>query len=201
MPLSLPLIIHNLKKELISLLNQYSVRTDKVFRLASGRESNFFIDCKSTLLTPRGHFTVGHIIHNIISQSHLDAQAVAGVELGGCPIASAVSTISAASYVMKLDALYVRKEAKDHGTKKLVEGRLGAGTKVVLLEDVVTSGGSSLRAIMSLQKEGYDVLGVIALVDREEGAKEAFERSGIPFQSVFTRKDLLEGICDEVLVS
>jgi orotate phosphoribosyltransferase len=121
-------------------------------------------------------------------------EAVAGVELGGCPLASAVSLISF-QRGRPLSALFVRKEVKDHGSKKLVEGdrALRPGLAVVVLEDVITTGGSTLKAVEKLAEVGAQVVGVVALVDRREGGREAIEAAGLPVVAVTTRADFLPG--------
>lgn len=181
-----------LRKALLELLKTKSVRFGK-FTLASGKESDFFIDCKQSVLTGRGHVLAGALMLAAVATDFESARAVAGVELGGCPLASAVSMLSQTLQTerIRLDALYVRKERKGHGTGNLVEGKAGLpqGTPVVLLEDVVTSGGSSLKAVAALKEEGFDVLGVLALVDRNEGAKDAFAKSGIKLVKIFDRCD------------
>jgi orotate phosphoribosyltransferase len=118
--------------------------------------------------------------------------AVAGVELGGCPLASAVA-LTSFTRGAPLDAVYVRKDAKDHGSRRLVEGsdQLPAGSSVVLLEDVVTTGGSTLKAATKLRDAGYRVAGVVALVDRLEGGREAIEADGLRLVTVFTRDDFM----------
>jgi orotate phosphoribosyltransferase len=117
---------------------------------------------------------------------------VGGVELGGCPLASAVSLVSF-QQGRPLPALYVRKAQKDHGTTKLVEGdkSIRPGMPVALLEDVITTGGSSLRAVKSLTQTGVKVVGIIALVDRLEGGREAIEAEGLPLLSLATRRDFM----------
>ena len=182
------------KRELIDLLNKNSVKTGK-FTLSSGKESDFFIDCKQTILSARGHLAAGRCMLAVVRSLFTEADAVAGVELGGCPLASAVSVLSNTDGSGDgLPALYVRKSKKDHGTGQLVEGKgsVAPGSKVVLLEDVVTTGGSSMRAVEALGAEGFDVVGVVALVDREEGASEHFMEQEVPFVPILTRQELLE---------
>ncbi len=161
--------------------------------LASGRESDFFIDCKQTILTAEGHALVGRAMFAALGGLP-PCDAVAGVELGGCPLASAVSLTSFVSG-RPLDALYVRKAVKDHGSRRLIEGdrALCPGLPVALLEDVVTTGGSSLRAVEALTSAGARVVGVLALVDREEGATEAFTAADLPLVSLFKKSDFTDG--------
>ena len=159
--------------------------------LASGKESDFFIDCKQTVLTAEGHALVGELM--LAALADLPAcDAVAGVELGGCPLASAVALTSHLRGTPK-DAVYVRKDAKDHGSKRLLEGdtRLPSGASLVILEDVTTTGGSTLKAVEKLRAAGYRVNGVITLVDRLEGGREAIEAAQLQFVALYTRKDFI----------
>lgn len=159
--------------------------------LASGRESDFFIDCKQAVLSAEGHALVGEEMLDALSQLPR-CVAVAGVELGGCPLASAVALTSFRRGT-SLDAIYVRKDAKDHGSRRLIEGntRLPAGASVALLEDVITTGGSTLRAASRLRDAGYDVVGVVTLVDRLEGGRQAIEAEGLKLVTLYTRNDFM----------
>ena len=178
------------RERLVELLRQRSFERKRVI-LASGRESDFFIDCKQTILTAEGHALVGELMFDALDGLPL-CEAVAGVELGGCPLASAVSLVS---WVRgrPLDALYVRKEVKDHGSKRLVEGdrSLRKDLPVVILEDVITTGGSTLKAVEKLGLVGARVVGVVALVDRLEGGAEAIRAAGLPLLSICSRRDFL----------
>jgi orotate phosphoribosyltransferase len=178
------------RQRLLELLRELSFERKKVI-LASGRESDFFIDCKQTILTAEGHALVGELLFDLIRELPA-ADAVAGVELGGCPLASAVSLVSF-QRGKSLPAFYVRKERKDHGSAKLVEGdrSLRPGIRVALLEDVITTGGSSLKAVDALTKAGAQVVGIAALVDRLEGGAETIREKGIPLVSVASRKDFM----------
>jgi orotate phosphoribosyltransferase len=165
--------------------------------LASGRESDFFIDCKQAVLTAEGHAFAGEAILDALPALDPHAAlgpciAVAGVELGGCPLASAVA-LTSYQRGAPLDAVYVRKDAKDHGSRRLLEGdgRLPAGARIALLEDVVTTGGSTLKAAVKLGAAGYVVAGVVALVDRLEGGREAIEAGGLTLVALFTRDDFI----------
>lgn len=161
--------------------------------LASGKESDFFIDCKQTVLSAEGHMLVGELMFDALSALP-GCDAVAGVELGGCPLASAVSLTSYLRDPQKAkDAVYVRKDAKEHGSKRVLEGntQLPPNASLVILEDVTTTGGSTLKAVEKLVGAGYRVLGVIALVDRQEGGREAIKAAGLPFVAIYTRRDFL----------
>jgi orotate phosphoribosyltransferase len=178
------------RARLIELLRERSFERKKVI-LASGQESDFFIDCKQTILTAEGHALVGELLFDLIRRLPT-AEAVAGVELGGCPLASAVSLVSF-QRGQDLPALYVRKQQKDHGSAKLVEGdrALKPGLRVALLEDVITTGGSSLRAVDALEKSGAVVVGIAALVDRLEGGAEAIRARNLPFVALASRTDFM----------
>lgn len=124
--------------------------------------------------------------------------AVAGVELGGCPLASAVALVSFQRGIrtprgLGLDAVYVRKQPKDHGSQRGIEGDVGLhpGDPVVVLEDVVTTGGSTLRAIDRLRERGLAIAGVVAIVDRLEGGAEQLRAAGVPFTALYTRRDFI----------
>ena len=178
------------RARLIQLLTERSFERRRV-TLASGRESDFFIDCKQTMLTAEGHALIGELMFELLAQLP-PCEAVGGVELGGCPLASAVSLVSF-QRGRPLNALYVRKAKKDHGTTKLVEGdkSLKPGLKVALLEDVVTTGGSSLKAVESLKAAGAEVIGIVALVDRLEGGAETIRAAGLPLVTLATRADFM----------
>jgi len=176
---------------LVELLRELSFERRRVI-LASGKESDFFIDCKQTILTAEGHALVGELMFEALAQLPA-CEAVGGVELGGCPLASAVSLVSF-QRGRPLPALYVRKAQKDHGTAKLVEGdkSIRPGMPVALLEDVITTGGSSLRAVKALQQAGVNVVGIVALVDRLEGGRETIEAEKLPLLSLATRRDFMK---------
>jgi orotate phosphoribosyltransferase len=178
------------RDRLLEILRDRAFQRRRVL-LASGRESDFFIDCKQAILTAEGHALVGALMFDALA-SLPPCEAVAGVELGGCPLASAVA-LTSFQQGRPLDALYVRKDAKDHGSRRLVEGdrSLRPGLRVVVLEDVVTTGGSTLKAVEKLRGVGVDVVGVVALVDRLEGGVEAIEAAGLPLVPLYTRRDFL----------
>jgi orotate phosphoribosyltransferase len=178
------------RARLLELLRERSFARKKVV-LASGRESDFFIDCKQTVLTAEGHALAGELLLDA-ALSFGPVDAIAGVELGGCPLASAASLTSFLRGFPK-DAVYVRKDAKDHGSKRELEGnsRLSPGATLVLLEDVTTTGGSTLKAASKLRAAGYEVGGVVTLVDRLEGGREAIEAAGLQLVALYTRSDFI----------
>jgi orotate phosphoribosyltransferase len=178
------------RARLLELLRTRAFERKRVL-LASGQESDFFIDCKQAVLTAEGHALAGEAMLDALVPLGA-CVAVAGVELGGCPLASAVA-LTSYHRGAPLDAVYVRKDAKDHGSRRLLEGdtRLPPGARIVLLEDVVTTGGSTRKAATKLRDAGYVVAGVVALVDRLEGGREAIQGDGLELIALFTRHDFI----------
>ena len=160
--------------------------------LSSGLKSNFYIDCKQAILTAEGHFLVGSLLLSLLRERAPDVEAVGGLTMGADPIASAVSTLSYVSG-RALTAFYVRKEAKGHGTAQWIEGikSLRPGMPVAILEDVVTTGGSAMKAIARAREFGLQVKLILGLVDREEGGRENLEREA-PLISLFRKRDFGE---------
>lgn len=159
-----------------------------IFKLTSGKMSPYYIDCKNVSLDAEGAFLIGEAIFDRIK--FLPVEGVGGMTLGADPIATAVSVIS---FLKKkpIPAFIVRKEPKQHGSSRQVEGRLPPGAKLVMVEDVVTTGGSTLRTIDVLRKEGYTVLKLFALVDRLEGGGEKIVAAGVPFEPLYTLNDFV----------
>jgi len=174
------------RARLLELLRELSYAEREV-TLASGKKSSFYIDCKQTALTSEGHYLIGLLVHDLVTRECPEARAVGGLTMGADPIASAVATYSF-SVGRPLDAFYVRKEPKGHGTKAWIEGGVAAGTPVVIVEDVCTTGGSSLKAVERARIHELDVRRVVSLVDRQEGGREAVE-AVVPFSALFTRSD------------
>jgi orotate phosphoribosyltransferase len=177
------------RARLLELLTQLAYEKRKV-TLASGRESDFYIDTKQASLTAEGHFRVGRLVLGAVEKNFPTAQAVGGLTMGADPIASATALTSWLQG-RPLPAFYVRKEPKGHGTGQWVEGKKGlpAGARVVVVEDVVTTGGSTLKAVERCRSEGLTVLGVVALVDRQEGGRQAVEAAGLALVPLFVRSD------------
>jgi orotate phosphoribosyltransferase len=177
------------RAELLRLLTERSFAKRKV-TLASGRESDFYIDCKQTTLHPEGLWYTGELFCNAIVESGVTFDAVAGPTLGADPIVSAIAVVSA-QRKMGIPAIIVRKEPKGHGTGAYLEGvdKLGKNLQVAVFEDVVTTGGSMLKAVDRLLEAGYVVKHCFALVDRLEGGREIIEARGLSLTSLFTRAD------------
>jgi len=163
----------------------------RLVKLASGRESDFYFDGKQTTLHSEGGYLTGKLFYEAIRDVE-GVQAVGGITLGADPIATATS-IAAFLAGQKLHAFIIRKEPKGHGTGQWLEGRknLPPGTRVVIVEDVVTTGGSSMKAVRRAEEEGLTVLGVVTLVDREEGGRENIEAEGYWLRTIFTRSQLV----------
>ncbi|MGC8928199.1 MAG: orotate phosphoribosyltransferase [Myxococcota bacterium] len=183
--------IEESKERLLTLLKELSFQRREII-LASGRRSNFYIDCKQTALTPEGLFLIGNIFLDIIEREDEKVDGVAGVTLGGDPLVCATAY---AGFLKgkNLPALIIRKELKGHGTEEYVEGKknIPQNAKVVILEDVVTTGGSTLRACERISNEGLKVAYIICLVDREEGGRENVENVGYRLHSVFKKRDFI----------
>lgn len=174
------------RDRLLELLKERSLEVRPVV-LSSGRKSDYYIDCKRVTLGPEGAYLTGTLMLEMIPR---DVGAVAGLTLGADPI---VTSISLLSHMQKrpLSALIVRKEPKKHGTMSYVEGpALPKGTSVAVVEDVVTSGASLLRAIERIQMAGYIPVQALTILDRQEGGREMIKERGFELQALFTRQDL-----------
>jgi orotate phosphoribosyltransferase len=159
------------------------------FVLSSGQRSTYYINGKQVTLHPHGALAVGRLL---LSMLPADTQAVAGLTLGADPIVSAVSVVSAYEN-RSIPALIIRKESKGHGTMAYIEGpSLPAEAKVVVLEDVVTTGQSAMKAVERLREAGYTVEQVMALVDRQQGGAELYQSAGLKFEAVFTIQEIQE---------
>jgi orotate phosphoribosyltransferase len=178
------------RSRLIEIVKARSLRTGAAIRLASGKTSTFYVNLKPTMLDPEGAYLIAGLILDELSDAGIDL--VGGMEMGAVPLAACVA---AASHTRgpRLRAFFVRKQAKDHGTRSLVEGLAEGetleGKRIAMLEDVTTTGGSTIRAIEALRAEGGIVDRVITVVDRLEGAAETFKAAGIPFTALLTPAD------------
>jgi orotate phosphoribosyltransferase len=174
------------KDRLRDLVNDRAViRGD--FILASGARSNYYIDGKFISLTSEGLACFARVVLDMMSG--IEADLIGGMTLGADPI---IGAVVAMSHLVgrPVDGIIVRKEAKDHGRGKQIEGPMRDGARVVIIEDVVTTGGSSLKAIEAVEKAGGEIACVICLVDRLAGGKESFKSKGYRFEPIFTINDL-----------
>jgi len=219
------------RARLLELLRTLSFERRKVV-LASGKESDFYIDCKRTALTAEGHVLVGRLLFEKVRRIEPLVRGVGGLTLGADPIASAIALTSFLEHERlraqgqpdeaaperaggqaagsaasanegaraagewppgTVDAFIVRKEPKGHGTGQWIEGRktIPDGSRVAVIEDVVTTGGSALKAIERCRAEKLEPVACLALVDRMEGGREAIEAQGVPLDALFTRKDFI----------
>lgn len=176
----------------IILSKSFKYSKDPIFKLQSGKMSNYYIDIKQTSLSPEGITLIGETIFNMLCDKQIDA--VGGLTLGADPIAMAVSF---ASY-KNGKAIYpfiVRKEAKGHGTGKKIEAAFSFPKNVIVLDDVITTGESTIKAIDACISEGLNVKGVICIIDREEGGKARIEETyKIPVQPLFSKTDLFNRV-------
>lgn len=179
-----------LRRSLNQLIRKLSYREGD-FTLASGQKSTFYIDLKATTLHPEGAWHIGELATEILKLETPGVDAVGGLTLGADPIATAVS-LSARTRGLVWPAFIVRKEPKGHGTGRYIEGteNLKPGARVVVLEDVVTTGGSSIKAIERLREAGYDPAITLTIVDRLQGGREAIEKLGSKFIALSTIEDI-----------
>ncbi len=176
------------KEALKSLINEKSLKRGD-FTLASGKKSTYYLDGKQVSLSAEGARLIGEGMFELLKADARFPDAVGGMSIGADPITAAVITIAALNGHKDLKGFLVRKESKGHGTNQYVEGPLTSGDHVVVVEDVVTTGGSSLKAIERLEAVGMIVDGVLAIIDRKEGGRKAFEEKGYSFSSLLTIED------------
>jgi orotate phosphoribosyltransferase len=173
------------KQELIDLVRQLGLKLGD-FTLASGKKSSYYLDCRKVTLDSQGANLIAHGMLELLGDEL--PQAVGGMAIGADPITAAIITV-AGSQNRPLKGFIVRKEAKQHGTGKDVEGPVNPGDTCVIVEDVVTTGGSSLAAIEKVEAFGMKVLGVLAIIDRLEGGAEAFAAKGYKLRTLLTIRD------------
>ncbi len=177
----------NDRERLKELLKARSLKIGD-FLLASGRRSKYYFDSKLTTLTSEGAHLTARCFLEVIRREGIEAQAIGGMTLGADPIVSAVAALSHVEGP-PLDAFIVRKEPKGHGTMQWIEGPVSPGQKVIVVDDVVTTGGSTLKAVERAQEFGLEVVAVMALLDREEGGTETLA-ARFPFYPVTRRTEI-----------
>jgi orotate phosphoribosyltransferase len=174
------------KSRLLELVKERSVIRQAV-TLSSGQSSSFYIDGKMVLMCAESASLIGEILYSMTKELNLDA--IGGPEVGAIPMATA-AVIRYHAAGRGLEGFFVRKEAKSHGTQKIIEGKLLPGYRTAIVEDVMTTGGSVTQAITAVQKAGATIAVVIALVDRLQGAGQRIEAMGLRFEPVWTLADL-----------
>ncbi len=181
------------RAQLKSLLLEKSVRTGD-FTLASGKKSDLYIDCRVTAMDPIGATLIGKLgwetVKAELANRGLEVDCIGGMTLGADPISLAVGMTSA-SEAKPLQVFTVRKEPKGHGKGKQIEGNFSEGDTIVIVDDVITTGGSTIKAMDVIKAAGGKIAFALVLVDREEGGREAIENYGVPVVSLFSRSTLL----------
>lgn len=172
-------------RDLLAIIRAQSLLQNGDFTLSSGRSSNFFFDMKRTMFDPQAAPLIADLLFDRIKSEAVDC--VGGLETGAIPI---VALICARSWPQKpLKGFFVRKETKGHGTDRRIDGLLDPGARVILFEDVTTTGGSAMQAAAAVRAQGCAIVKVVSVVDRLEGAAENFRKAGIAFDSLFTWRD------------
>ena len=175
-----------MKDELLYFLKKDAYKKGE-FKLSSGKTSEHYVNCKPVTLTGRGL-----TLTSLLMLEHIETRVVGGLTLGADPLVSGVAVVSALDKTV-INGLIVRKEPKGHGTGAWIEGpEFPKGTRVTVLEDVVTTGGSAIKAADKLREAGYVVERVVAIIDRQEGGSEAMKEAGLELKSLFTLEEMLD---------
>lgn len=180
-----------MKQELIELLcgKSFKYSEEPVFKLVSGKMSRFYVNCKPTAMDPRGMYLIGHLVFDAIRA--LDVDGVGGLTFGADPVAMATAFVSGLEK-QPVSAFSIRKDKKDHGIAKWIEGDLSPGQRVVVIDDVATTGGSTIKAIERARSEGLTVVKAVVLVDRQEGGLENIREQVPDVSAIITRDELIE---------
>ncbi|MDO9262350.1 MAG: orotate phosphoribosyltransferase [Desulfosalsimonadaceae bacterium] len=180
-----------MKAELIRLICEKSFQysQEPVFKLASGKMSSFYVNCKPVTLSPRGMYLIGHLVFDAIRD--MNVQGVGGLTFGADPIAMATSFVSELKQ-HPVKAFSIRKTRKDHGIIKWIEGDLSSGDRVAIVEDVATTGGSTIKAIERAREEGLRVERIIVMIDRQEGGIDNIKALVPDVVSLITKDELLQ---------
>ncbi|RMF84145.1 MAG: orotate phosphoribosyltransferase [Nitrospirae bacterium] len=178
------------RSRLIELLAErsFAYRPEAPFVLASGRTSPYYFDCKATLYHPEGLVLAGRLLFEGVAP--LEPAGIGGLTLGADPLAFACAYCSEV-HGRPIEAFVVRKRPKDHGTRLPIEGNVGPGDRVVVVDDVITTGGSALKAIRACREAGMEVVACYVVVDRQEGGREAIEAEGVPVTALATREEVM----------
>lgn len=174
------------RRELLAMLARESY-FERQLTLSSGRASNYYVDCKRTLYLPRGAYLAGELVLELATAAGV--KQIGGMAAGALPVTDAVMA-AAHRNTVDLRGFFVRKETKQHGLQQIVEGAFKPGLKTAVIDDTITTGGSSLQAVAAMREAGANVIAAIALVERGEGAVEAFARAGLKYSWVFTAEEV-----------
>src|SRR6267154_4370544 len=175
------------RAELLTILARESY-FERDLTLASGRASSYYIDCKRTLYLPRGAYLAGEAVFELVMSEGVEQ--LGGMAAGALPVTDAVIAAAHRHGAANLRGFFVRKETKQHGLQQIVEGAFKPGLKTAVVDDTITTGGSSLQAVAAMREAGGDVVAAIALVERGEGAVDAFARAGLKYSWVFTAEEV-----------
>jgi len=182
--------VNEMRKRLADIILEKSFRfSEEPFTLSSGLKSNYYFDCKKTSLDPEGMDLIGNIVFDMLKDSAIDA--VGGLSLGADPIANSIALVSF-QQGRPINPFIVRKDAKGHGTKSRIEGNVKAGDRVAILDDVVTTGASTITAIEAAREAGLVIDRVIVLVDREEGGTENILKYVARIEPVIRRSEIMK---------
>jgi orotate phosphoribosyltransferase len=182
--------VENELEELREIIRKKSLRIGEI-TLSSGKKSSYYLDCRTTTLDPRGALLVARLLLQTIQKRNIQADAIGGLTMAADPVATAVAVVSGLEG-KPLPAFIVRKEVKAHGTQKHIEGYDGPpGSRVIIVDDVCTTGDSILKAAEKAEQAGYKVVAALCVVDREEGGTELI-RKKYPFHCLLTAKELLK---------
>ncbi len=174
------------RSELLNLLARESY-VERALTLASGRSSTYYVDCKRTLYLPRGAYLAGELVLELVREARVEQ--LGGMAAGALPITDAVLA-AAWRHGVDLRGFFVRKETKAHGLQQLIEGAFKPGLATAVIDDTITTGGSSMQAVAAMREAGARVTHAIALVERGEGAAETFARAGLEYKYVFTAEEV-----------
>ncbi len=180
-----------MKKRLIELIvaKAFQYTKEPTFKLVSGRMSNYYFNCKAVTLHPEGMYLIGNLVYEMTKG--LGAKGIGGLTLGADPISNAVAYTSFLKG-LPVESFVVRKSAKSHGTMQCIEGNVTRGDRVVIVDDVITTGKSTIEAITRAGEAGLEIVKVIALIDRQEGGRENIESLGYKVDAVITREEVME---------